>query len=386
MVNGLSGLQADCKLRHDSIFQGKLKVLLALTVVFISTVSRAQTPIGLYEGLLGNSGAALTDASAPSFYNPSLLARKASDSYAISGNTFGSFSSKSDSQEARSVNVYPSYLSSIFVSESLVHEIFLINLAPSRIKNIVTSNTSSASSVNESNREGNKILVGYSMAFRNVPFALSYFSQYSEIQEFGFVEYAELATDLRRTSITKGSYTSLAAGLSVSGYSHFDSYTLGYNLKLRPAVLYTKNKSEIKNYIRGETAAGDYRVSVEESQMTSVDLIGTSMIIGHSFRVGEHEFITDSVLAERNKQSNSYELSQSFGYRFYSSSGHQFLCGLSHGLGGDVSYFGQHLYLSTGYSWINKINRSTVGLYFYRSKIDEEVDAAGLTFGSEFSY
>ena len=90
-------------------------------------------------------------------------------------------------------------------------------------------------------------------------------------------------------------------------------------------------------------------------------------------------------LAEKNKQSNSFELSQSFGYHFYSGSG-QYLCGLSHGLGVDVSYVGQRLYLSTGYSWINKINRSTVGLYFYRSKIVEEVDAAGLTFGSEFSY
>lgn len=360
--------------------------MLGLALVLFVNVSQAQTPIGLYEGLLGNSGAALIDASAPSFYNPSLLARKASDSYAISGNTFGSFSSKSDSQEIRSVNVYPSYLSSIFVSESLVHEIFLINLAPSRIKNIITSNSNNTTSVNESNREGNKILLGYSMAFRKVPFALSYFAQYSEVQEFGFAEYSELTTDLRRTSITKGSYTSLAAGLSVSGFTQFDSYTLGYNLKLRPAVLYTKNKAEVKNYIRGETAAGDYRVSVEESQMTSVDLIGTAMIIGHSFRMGEHEFITDSLLAEKSRQSNSYELSQSFGYRFSSGSGHQYLCGLSHGLGGDVSYFGQRLYLSTGYSWINKINRSTVGLYFYRSKIDEEVDAAGLTFGSEFSY
>lgn len=386
MVKRFGGLQADCKLRYDSIFQVELKILLNIAILLFGSALQAQTPIGLYEGLLGNSGAALTDASAPSFYNPSLLARKANDSYAISGNTFGSFSSKSDSQEASSVNVYPSYLSSIFVSESLVHEIFLINLAPSRIKNIVTSFTDTATAITESNREGNKILLGYSMAFRKLAFALSYFVQYSEIQEFGFAEYTETTTDLRKTSITKGSYTNLAAGLSVSGYTQFNTYTLGYNLKLHPAVLYTKNKAEIKNYIRGESAASDYRVAVEESQMASVDLVGTSMIIGHSFRSGEHEFITDTLLAEKNKHPNSYELSQSFGYRLNSGSGHQFLCGLNHGIGGDVRYFGQNLYLSTGYSWINKINRSTVGLYFYRSKIGAEVDAAGLTFGSEFSY
>lgn len=262
----------------------------------------------------------------------------------------------------------------------------MINLAPTRIKNVVNINTVNTASVNESNREGNKILLGYSMAFRKVAFALSYFAQYSEIQEFGFAEFSDLSSTLRSTAITKGSYTSLAAGVSVSGHTQFENYTLGYNLKLKPAVLYKKNKSEIKSYIRGETAASDYRVSVEESEMSSVDFVGTSLIIGHAFRSGEHEFITDTLLAEKSRRSSSYDLSQSFGYRFNSSSGHQLLCGINHGLGGDIKYFGQNLYLSTGYSWINKINRSTVGLYFYRSKVDEQVDAAGLTFGSEFSY
>ncbi len=363
-----------------------MKFLLAIALLLIGRSLQAQTPIGLYEGLLGNSGAALTDASAPSFYNPSLLARKAGNSYAIGGNTFGSFSSKSDSQEASSVNVYPSYLSSIFVSESLVHEIFLINLAPSRIKNVVTISTSVAAASTETNREGNVILLGYSMAFKKTGFALSYFVQYSEIQEFGFTEYAEIITDLRRTTISKGSYTSLAAGISISGYNQFESYTLGYNLKLRPTILFTKNKAELKNYIRGESVPSDYRVEIKESQMSSVDLVGTSIIIGHSFRTGEHEFITDTELAEKSRYPNSFELDQSFGYRLSSGSGHQYLCGLSHGLGGDIKFFGQKIYVSTGYSWINKINRSTVGLYFYRSKLEEEVNAAGLTFGSEFSF
>lgn len=357
-----------------------------MSLFFFGRCGFAQTPIGLYEGLLGNSGAALADASAPSFYNPSLLARKASDSYAISGNTFGSFSSKSDLQETTSVNVYPSYLSSIFISESLVHEIFMINLAPSRLKNVVTINNNNTLTVNESNREGNRILLGYSMAFRNIPFALSYFAQYSEVQEFGFSEFTDFNSTHRSTSILKGSFTSFAAGISVSGHSRFDAYTLGYNLKLKPAVFYKKNKAEIKSYIRGETVASDYRVATADAEMNSVDLVGSAMIVGHAFRSGEHEFITDSQFIENSKQANSYDLSQSFGYRFNSDSGHQFLCGFNHGLGGDVRYLGQRFYVSTGYSWINKINRTTLGLYFYRSKVDEEVNAAGLTFGSEFSY
>ena len=346
----------------------------------------AQTPIGLYEGLLGNSGAALTDSSAPSFYNPSLLAGKISNSYAISGNTFGNYSSKSETQETSSVNVYPSYLSSIFVSESLVHEIFLINLAPTRIKNIVTSNTLNSTLINELNREGNKILLGYSMAFRSTPFALSYFAQYSEIQEFGFAEYSDLSSALRSTAITKGSYTSLAAGISVSGNNKFKDYTLGYNLKLRPASLYKKNKSIVKSYIRGEVLPSDYRVSELDSEISEVDLAGTALIIGHSFKTGEHEFITDSQFIERSGVFNSFDLFQSFGYRLSSASGHQFLCGLNHGIGGNTKYFGQNLYVSSGYSWLNRTNRTTLGFYFYRAKIDQEISAAGLTFGSEFSY
>ena len=354
--------------------------------MLFSAFAGAQTPIGLYEGLLGNSGAALFDSSAPSFYNPSLLARKTAESYAISGNTFGSFSSKSDSQETSSVNVYPSYLSSIFISESLIHEIFLINLAPTRIKNIVFDNTASTTSRSESNREGNKILVGYSMAFRKVPFALSYFAQYTEIQEFGYTEFSDLASTLRSTSINKGSFSSLAAGVSVSGHSKFESYTLGYNLKIKPGVLYRKNKSEITSYTRGRTIPSDYEVNVSESEVSETGVLGTALVIGHDFRSGEHEFITDTVFSEKSNLSNSYEISQSFGYRFSSGSGHQFLCGLTHALGGDIKYIGQKVYVSTGYSWINKINRSTVGLYYYSSKVDELINAAGLTFGSEFLY
>ncbi len=277
-------------------------------------------------------------------------------------------------------------MSSIFVSESLAHEIFIINLAPTRIKNVFNNNSVNSLFANESNREGNKILLGYSMAFRKYAFALSYFVQYTEIQEFGFAEFTDLTSALRTTSITKGNYSSLAAGLSVSGHSQFEDYTLGYNLKLRPAVLYKKNKAEIKSYIRGESLPSDYRVSEQNSEISGVDVIGTTLIIGHAFRSSEHEFITDSQFIEKGSQSYGYDLYQSFGYRFSSSSGHQFLCGLNHGIGGDTKYLGQNFYVSSGYSWLNRINRTTIGLYFYRSKINQEVTAAGLTFGSEFSY
>lgn len=347
---------------------------------------KAQTPIGLYEGLLGNSGAALTDSSAPSYYNPSLLKLKKSESYSIGGNTFGSLNSKRDGQSTTSVNIYPSYLSSIFIGESLVHEIFLINLAPTKLQTITNLSNSTTTSIDEMNVDINRIILGYSMAFRNIPFALSYFVQYSQVQEFGYTQFADLTSSLRSNSVTKGKYNSLSSGISISGHNRFDGYTLGYNLKLRPVMVYKKNEAEIKSFIRGATAPTDYSEQTNSSQVRTSEALNTVFTIGHAFQSGEHEFITDSQFVEKTNESYVFNLFQSFGYRFSSGSGHQYLVGVSHSIDSATKYLGQNLYISTGYSWINKINRSTFGLYYYQSKIASEVIAAGLTFGSEFSY
>ncbi|MEQ1723384.1 MAG: hypothetical protein ABL930_09430 [Pseudobdellovibrio sp.] len=354
--------------------------------MFCFLSAHSQTPIGLYEGLLGNSGAALTDSSAASYYNPSLLKLKKSESYSIGGNTFGSFTSKGNGQTTTSLSIYPSYLSSIFISESLVHEIFLINLTPTKLNTQTNLSNSTTTSVDETNVDINRIIVGYSMAFRNIPFALSYFLQYSQVQEFGFSEFADLTGSLRRTSVSKGKYTSLSAGMSVSGHAHFESYTLGYNLKLRPVMMYKNNEAQIKNYTRGATVPTDYSEETINTEVKTPESLNTVFSIGHAFTSDEHEFITDTQFIEKTDQSFSYSLYQSFGYRFSSSSGHQYLVGISHSIDAQTRYFGQNLYVSTGYSWLNKINRSTFGLYYYQSKISTEVVAAGLTFGSEFSY
>lgn len=254
------------------------------------------------------------------------------------------------------------------------------------MQTITDLSTATSISIDEMNVDVSRIIVGYSMAFRSIPFALSYFAQYSQVQEFGYTQFADLTSSLRTTSVAKGNYNSLSAGISVSGHSRFDGYTLGYNLKVRPVMIYKKNEAEIKRFTRGATVPTDYSEQTIKSEVKTPEALNTIFSIGHAFQTGEHEFITDSQLIEKTNQSHSYDLFQSFGYRLSSSSGHQYLVGVSHSIGSATRYFGQNMYLSTGYSWLNKINRSTLGLYYYQSKIGSEVIAAGLTFGSEFSY
>lgn len=357
-----------------------------LFALWAPVMAAAQTPVGLYEGLLGNSGVALQDSSAASYYNPSLLILKKENSYSISGNTFSNFYSRSSGEENSSLSTYPSYISSVFMSESLAHELFVMNLSPSHIQKVMTNNTATANSSFESSLDITNLVGGYSMAFKSFPIALSYFAQFTQIQEFGFNQLTSLAGDLRTSSVSRGKINRLTAGISVSGHTDFDSYTLGYNLKVRPLTLLNKNSTNVTSYIRGENAPTDYRVEESKSEINFTDTQQNAMSIGHAFRTGIHEFLTDSQFVEKLAQSNSYQFSQSFGYRMSTKSGHQFLCGLNHGFGGDVTYFGQNIYTSVGYSWNNRANRSTFGLFYHRSNFDQEITSAGLSFGSEFTY
>lgn len=364
----------------------KISVLAIFIFLLSFTEAKAQTPIGLFEGLLGNSGAALTDSSAPSYYNPSLLILKDQKSRSISGNTFSRFASESSAEKTSAISFYPTYLSTIFMSDSLAHEIFVINLTPTRLQTLRAVEESTFRENYEATQDKNVINGGYSMAFKSFPLALSFFAQFTQIKEFGFKDFTSLNSDLRNNSVNRGELYRLASGISVSGHSRFESYTFGYNLKLRPFTLLTYNKLKTTSYIRGETAPTDYRVSESESTVNFTDEDKTSMLLGHSFRAGDHEFITDTILTEKTAENRAYKISQSFGYRLSDSSGHQFLTGLSHRIDNDIKYLGQDLYASVGYSWNNRANRTTFGLYYFRSDLNNKVSAAGLTFGSEFNY
>ncbi len=342
--------------------------------------------MGLYEGLMGNSGAALSDPTAASFYNPSLLNRKIKDSYSLSGSTLGTFSYKSENANATSFSLNPGYLSNIIVGDALVHEIFIANTSPSKIKISAQLDSSDSLLRFEQSRDLNQFVFGYSMAFRKIPFALSYFGQYSQIEANGFSEFTSLTSNLRSTTSSKLDYKSLGFGISVSGYMTSDGYTLGYNLRSRQIILFKKDVTTNANFVHGGASASDYqRIDTEYLNQNKAPN-GSSFVIGHGFQTGDHEFTTDSQFQESNDLGYKFSMNQSFGYRLNSSSGNQLLCGLSHQLGPDVRYFGESTYYSVGYSWLKNSLRSVLGGYIYSSRLGQNVFAAGLTFGSEFNY
>jgi hypothetical protein len=359
-----------------------------LVWIFVAPVAKAQlsSPIGLYEGLMGNSGVAISDPTAASHFNPSLLAKKKADSYSLSGDSVGNYLSKSESTQSSSLSFNPTYLSTVLVGDALVHEFFILNLSPSNIKQISKLTGVDSSTNSESNLDINKLLFGYSMAFRGAPIALSYFGQYSQLKTFGFSEFTSTTSSLRSTSITKTDYRSLGVGISVSGHAGFESYTLGYQFRSRQLRIYSRSEGSTRLYSHGGASPSDYAITERESSNTSVDTLGSSIAIGHGFKTGDHEFLTDSQLQEGSDLAYRYSLTQSFGYRMNSKSGHQFLCGMNHRLGREVKYFGESAYYSVGYSWLKRAMRSGFGAYVYSSRIGQDVTVAGLTFGSEFNY
>lgn len=342
--------------------------------------------MGLYEGLMGNSGAALSDPTAPSYYNPSLLKRKKKDSYSLTGSTIGVLSSKSDNSEINSFALNPGYLSTILVGDSLVHEIFIANTSPSKLNIVINLNTADSNFRLEQNVDQNQFLFGYSMAFKNIPFALSYFGQYTQINSTGFNEYKSLISNARSTGSSKLDFKTLGFGISVSGYAESGGYTMGYNLRSRQIILFRKDEQTNSTFVHGGNSATDYTRVDTKYENQSVVSNGSAFSIGHGFQIGNHEFTTDSQFSEESDLNYKYTLAQTFGYKLNSASGHQLLTGLSHQIGPDVRYFGQSTYYSIGYSWLKNSMRSVFGAYVYSSRIRQDIFAAGLTFGSEFNY
>ncbi|MBC7420848.1 MAG: hypothetical protein H7328_08970 [Bdellovibrio sp.] len=335
---------------------------------------------------MGNSGAALADPTAASYYNPSLLNKKIDNSYSLAGNTLGSFSSKSENKETTSFALNPSYLSSIIVGTSLVHEFFLANISPSKVKTVVTSTTASAKNRTEISRDQTQFLFGYSMAFRKVPFALSYFGQFNQISSVGFNEFTSLTSNARSTASTKSDLKSLGVGISISGHTTYENYSLGYQIRSRQLSVYKKSEGLVTTFLHGGTTSTDYSKTETENLNEQVEELGSSFIVGHGFKLGDHEFITDSQFQESSDLNYTYNLTQTFGYRMNSDGGHQILCGISHKIGNEIKYFGQSAYYSVGYSWLTRANRSVLGAYVYSSKLQQDNFAAGLTFGSEFMF
>lgn len=351
---------------------------------FTSLPTLAQSlPVGLYEGMMANTGVATTKSKAASYYNPSLLRQRQDNAFSLNGNSIGSINSKSEgSTFSSSLGLAPSYLSNLVVGDALVHEFFVANTLQGLFS------WESKKNENSFDAEANisRMISGYSMAFKSIPFAIQFLARYSEVKTFGVSESSYPAQDIYVVSRTKSEYKNLNVGLGLSTHFQFDHYTFGVNFNSRGLSLYNHNKGSSKIFTHGQPNPGDFTVSEDNNARATVTNEEGKLLVGHGFKIGHHEFLTDSVFIEESANLDRYTFAQSFGYRYGASDGHQLLCGLSHRFGADVDYFGQNFNTSVGYSWKTRALRSAIGLYYGKENTTIESSTAGVIFGSEYEY
>ncbi len=355
--------------------------IFSLILATLSLGARAELlPMGFYEGLLGNSGVAISDSMAASAYNPSLLRGRADKSFSVGANAFGSMSSRSSGSEFSSLNLTPTYLSSVISGSALVHEFFFLSLGSGPMQ----SETKSGFTTTKMDLNLTQARFGYSMAFKSVPLAMQFLGRYSQQKNLGFSESINSATNTTTSSHIENESRYLGASLGVSGHARFDGYSIGFNFLSRSLELYKKSSGTTRTFT---STGGALSVQDFDSTAPQPAEAGHLFSIGHEFKSGDHQFLTDTVFSENADLNNAYTLTQSFGYKMNSKAGHQFLCGINHRLGSEIKYFGQSLYSSVGYSWLTRALRSTFGLYHSNSRINDQTSTSyGLTFGSEFQY
>lgn len=361
------------------------KLLVPLLFLLGGTQAAAQIlPLGLYEGLMANSGVATDQSTAASYYNPSLLRQRQDDAFSLNGNTLGTSNTKSgDSTISSSLSVAPSYLSTVLVGEALLHEFFLANTFQGKLSLQTTSNNN----FYDAEMNMTRLVTGYSMAFKSIPFALQVLGRYSEIKTFGVSEFADTVNNIYSVTKIKSEFKNLNIALGLSSHFRFEHYTFGVNFNSRGWSIYNQNEGSYKNFAHGAPSPSDYIVTEGDSVSSSVSHEEGRLALGHSFRVGDHEFLTDSIFSEASDNLNRYTFIQTFGYRLGSPEEHQFLCGLGHTFGSEVDSIGQSLNASVGYSWRTRKLRSAVGLYYSRTSRDTtDSSAAGFVFGSEYEY
>lgn len=362
-----------------------MRSLLSLfTFLFLlPQISRAQSfPLGLYEGLMGNTGVAISDSMAASYYNPSLLNSRKKNSFNLGGNTFGSFSSQNSNTNFSSLHLSPGYLSSIYVGTNLVHEIFFAPVLSGTMKMI--SKTEDPAFQYESKMETLQTQFGYSMAFQTVPFALQILGQYRSAESIGFSEFANPSLNVYSTSHLQSKFQAVSAAIGVSGHARFGIYSFGVNFVSRGLELYKKAEGNIKSFIYNGTT---YTTSETSSSGITMKSPGQTALIGHEFKIGDHQFLFDTKFQESSDLDNSYLATQSFGYKLNSSAQHQLMVGLNHSIGPQIKYFGQSYFTSVGYSWLSRLLRSSFGLYYSNSTIeDQKFNNYGITFSSEYRY
>jgi hypothetical protein len=352
---------------------------LVLFVFFTFVDVNAQSlPLGLYEGFLGNSGVAISDSKAPSVYNPSLLSSKPDSSFSIGGNSIVNNSTNSESLSGSKNFVTPGYLSSIINGEDLVHEFFLYNQSSFQINSKVTNDSLNS----DLNLDLVRYFSGYTMAFKSIPFAMQFFGIYEEAN-FSYIAENKNNNQLIAILNSKSSNKKFNASLGLSGGFKSDIYSFGANFQVSPLKIY-ENKSGLTNVF----TASNNNLSKQElsGSNTTISSIGHTLRIGHGFLINSHEFLFDTNFYEADKDSRSYAVYQTFGYRFLGNDKHQLLCGISQAIAPTSKKIGNDTYLSTGYSWSRGKSRSSVGLFYYNLDESSKYQTYGVNFSSEYGY
>ena len=359
--------------------QLKSKILFVLITTLALASPAQDMPVGLFEGSLGNSGVATFETSASSYYNPALLGLKKKNTLVLGGNTISSFVSKTQTSDTSGSSFNPTYISNIDVFESYAHEFFIVNIVDADIvSESVTAETKMRFYMKVQN-----VAAGYSFAFPKFPMGFQVILYQNS--NAGVAPFDGTVGTTRTFGHVRLESKSFHSGLGISTILNFNDYNLGFNFRTRAAKLTETNKSRFKAYVY-EPNTNFFSELEGDTNSNFSSPMGNTFLIGQAFKVGAHEFLTDSSFVESEQLDQSYEWRQSYGYRFGLNEDHQFLVGLNHLINDKVKYFGQDAYFSVGYSWKTRNYRSGVGLFLRNEKVTSSNQMYGLTFNSQFSY
>ena len=353
---------------------------ISLFIFLNSIYAKSQTvPIGFFEGLMGNSGLAISDSSASSFYNPSLILNKRTSSYSFGGNTFANFNSKANDDQMSSSKISPSYISSIHIFESFAHEFFLTNTTSIEADTLKSSVTGA---LIRSNIRQQDYQLGYGFAFPGLPMGFQTSVRYRDNQISTLSEFQDNLSAF--TTQANAANRQADFMVAIGGNHQFSNYRFGYKFSSRGLAIYKKNEGRERKY--SYTQISNQYIKSESDFSTDQESIGELIAIGHGFKINDHEFLTDTRFEELVDLAHAYNWSQTFGYKLSSAAGYQYMCGASHLINKDIKYFGQSMYVSTGFSWQSRSSRSAVGMYYSVDKLKFDTQVYGLTFSSEFIY
>lgn len=361
------------------MFGNSSKFFLFLLFHLYGLFSEAQISVGLKESALGNSGAAISESSAPSFYNPALLSEKRKSYFSLTGTTLTSFKSSSESGDFNSTKFAPNYLSSIHAFESFIHEFSLANQ--------VSIDSRSVTPLNNGSRtidiRSDQYALSYSMAFRDFPFGFQIGTRINE-EVLYFNQNINDGNSATGTSVNKSErigYLFLGFGGIHQLGTH---YRFGYKYESRGLMVYKKTDQAGTYYSYDKSAnqftSGKTTITDNESHNPSPQ----SITLGHSFLITDHEFLTDSRLVEKIDDQNSYSFTQTLGYKITFSNKMQFMCGTAHSFKPDSNDLTKSNTFSAGFAWQTNTLQSTINAYHADAEDGSTVN--GFTLGSEFIY